>query len=300
MAHRLNPKTVGRVFDDPARGRVLNLKPFAPWPRLGTLNIAQCEYPEAFEALRDWILSGQSPDPLPLEGQLLIECAAQGLLLPESSDWGAGLAPEWLPGARIVGELDELAGDLLRVGLAPREVEADAAFAKDAVVKLRTVLPSNEISAVSSWYATIFEGGWARPEEDGWRQVVHNDPVGRAIIDALKPSVERVVGEPLVSSYTYAVQYDEGHDLKRHVDRDQSVVSISMPISYTPAEPGRYPWPLLFFKDDKTLSMTCDIGEALLFSGRHLPHARTPLPEGHCARALFLHYVGEGFVQTLD
>lgn len=300
MAHRLNPRTVGRVFDDPARGRVLGLKPFAPWPRLGTLNIAHREHPDAFDALCDWIDGGAAPDPFPLDGRLLVECAAQGLLLPDESDWGAGMVPEWLPGAKIVGALSREAGELLRDGVEAGEVAADGAFAEDAVVALHSVLPPHAMKVLAAWYAAIFKGGWARPEVEGWRLVVHNDPVGRAVIEALKPAIEGLVGEKLVSSYAYAVQYDAGHDLKRHVDRDQSVVSISMPIAYRPADEGRFPWPLQFFKDGETLPLTCDIGDALLFSGRRLPHARTPLPDGHCARALFLHYVGERFVQTLD
>ena len=94
----------------------------------------------------------------------------------------------------------------------------------------------------------------------------------------------------------YFASYLAGAVLEPHRDRAQCELSISLQIDYAPEPEGDTPWPLLI----EGRAVPLGLGDALVYRGRELTHARGALPEGHASASIFFHYVPEGFTGSLD
>jgi hypothetical protein len=128
-----------------------------------------------------------------------------------------------------------------------------------------------------------------------WRWVVHNEPVARFFHHQLTPIVAAIAGLELKPSYVYFACYEGGADLEWHTDREQCEISLSMLIDYSPRPAQESPWPLLLLTPRGRIAIHQRIGEALVYRGRDLPHAREHLPAGHASMHFFLHYVPAQF-----
>ncbi|MBX7540084.1 hypothetical protein [Qipengyuania sphaerica] len=298
MHDRLNPRTIGRLFDDPARGRGIALQVFAPWNRLCSVQVLEKGDAVAFDYLRRWIDGEQLDGGFPIAGLTLVECAAAGLILREEDEACSG-EPQWHPGAALVDQLSQAAGDLLRDGVSVGP-PPPADLASSGLVEIPHCLDHPTQEVLREWYGALFDGGWTRPEKEGWRLATHGDPVGRELGEAMLPAIEQIAGEELRFSYCFAVEYGEGHGLARHADREQCQISVTVPIEYLPAAEGDFPWPLAFYRDGKREEIVTRPGNALVFLGQDIEHEREPLPAGHRARGLFLHYVRPDFSLPLD
>jgi hypothetical protein len=132
------------------------------------------------------------------------------------------------------------------------------------------------------------------------RYTAHNDPVAQYVHEQLTNAVADIVSAAIRPSYSYLVAYQSGARLDRHTDRIQCEYSLTLLIDATPEPTEQSPWPI------KLESPNCDIGvwqylgEALLYRGRHLPHYRDPLPDGHTSTSLLLHYVHADFAGPLS
>jgi hypothetical protein len=132
------------------------------------------------------------------------------------------------------------------------------------------------------------------------RWIAHNEPAALALHTALAPTVSAIVGRPLQPSYLYLGVYAEGSSLPRHTDRAQCEITVSLLIDYLPDPGGRSPWPLLIFPEGEPVAIHQRIGDAVIFDGRSLEHARPALPMGQMSSSLFFHFVSEDFVGRMD
>lgn len=206
--------------------------------------------------------------------------------------------------------------DLWSVGLLalpaelPVSIAADAfpqaanSFARDSFVSLPGCVGAKTAARLAAHFAAALANGRLRHSSGKGpdRDVAHNDPAGRVMIAALRKAIGGVVGHPVKPSYSFASLYREGAELQRHTDRPQCEYTLSILVDYDPAPGGApAPWPVQLFPPGKPArECRLPVGGGLLFRGRHIPHARPPLPAGHRCRILLLHYVDADFTGELD
>jgi hypothetical protein len=107
------------------------------------------------------------------------------------------------------------------------------------------------------------------------------------ILDFLRSSIERAVGDPLLPTYSFARCYPRGTKLTRHRDRPSCEVSVTLPV----AGSDDVPWPIHLGLRNKALAAVDLVpGDALVYSGMELWHWRNAL-EADWRLQLFLHYV---------
>jgi len=112
---------------------------------------------------------------------------------------------------------------------------------------------------------------------------IYGDAAMDNLIVFLKKKVEKQTKLELIESYSYARLYKKGDDLRKHRDRKECAVSLTLNL-------GGDKWPI-FLLDKKGIQtdITLKPGDALLYQGTDLPHWREKFKGNACGQ-LFLHY----------
>jgi hypothetical protein len=133
--------------------------------------------------------------------------------------------------------------------------------------------------------------GQLRIANNGVQQGSHNEykPLpGELVLRQVMPRLAKIVGRPLVPTYSFWRIYESGMNLKPHRDRNACEISVSVPIH---AEPANAPWPLcLTDLSGQDHAPPLPSGDGLLYQGCAVKHWREPF-EGVRQYQLFLHYV---------
>ena len=108
---------------------------------------------------------------------------------------------------------------------------------------------------------------------------------GEALLRVTAPRIAATVGEPVHPANSYYRIYCAGDTLRRHTDRDELDYTVSLMLSLT----GIHEWPLFADMLGVHQAIPMAVGDAVLLTGRLIPHWRTALT-GHCAALLFLHF----------
>jgi hypothetical protein len=186
----------------------------------------------------------------------------------------------------------------------PDAASAHGAFMQDDFILLPDLVTPDARRILTEHYrALIATGKLTCGDRQANRHYAHNDPAGRVVLSALRETVERIVGNPIKSSYAYASLYCGGADLPQHRDRPQCQYTLSLQIDHQPLPPdGRSPWPVQLYLDPDAPPVECfqTIGGGLLFRGCEISHARPPLPPDQRSWVLLLHYVDIDFAGSLD
>jgi hypothetical protein len=99
------------------------------------------------------------------------------------------------------------------------------------------------------------------------------------------PEVSKLLGEPVLPTYTYARIYKEGSDLKRHRDREACEISLTLNL-YSDSD-----WPIWIQKPDGSeVKLNLSSGDAMLYRGDVADHWRDTFNGKECVQ-VFLHYV---------
>lgn len=323
QALTLNPATAARLDAPNGRTAYLQLRTLAPrrswraWHILpdgkegalfrGALHLLDGGALDALEpttATALWraglLLSAQERAALPRE--------VEGVI-PEVETADAPPRP-WLPPGNAGAKLwRRLFPDFDRLAAGPPHeppAKAIADFAKGAPAWLPGLLPADDVAAAAALWRSLWRAGLLRSVEPGRGQAVNNDPLGRALMRRLTPTMEKVVGRPLRQSYSFAMHYEPGAVLPTHVDRLQCQYTLSLLLDYLPASPdgpgqplpdGRSPWPLeaeLEPGAPMTLFYQAP-GDGVLFRGRELRHGRPTLNHGARSLVLMLHWLDADF-----
>lgn len=168
----------------------------------------------------------------------------------------------------------------------------NAAMAR-GFLPLSGLLPPYHVGALRRYYRYHTRLGTFAlgDEQTAQRFVAYDEPVTRFVHHQLTQTISDVVGRPVRPSYNYLAFYQGGAVLDPHVDREECEYTLSLCIDATP-DPYTYgAWPLHVMSQDGPVSFTQDVGDALLFRGRELPHWRDRLPEGYTASAILFHFV---------
>jgi hypothetical protein len=165
-------------------------------------------------------------------------------------------------------------------------------FAREGFVDLGQVLPPGQLAAFRHYWHRLAQLD-AFPLRSDHRHGSHGEPSSMLLLHALKPLVERLVDAPIKPAYSYAWLYGRGSEMPRHTDRMQCRYTVSLLVDYAPALDGPSPWPLLIWPRhrDAAVEIRQSIGDALLFCGEELRHARPVFTMGERSVSLLLHYV---------
>lgn len=161
---------------------------------------------------------------------------------------------------------------------------------------------------------------WPVPEERGILRYIRNDkffhhpeekqvngslsrynfPPYKEIYFMVKKEVERILNMDLHPTYYFERYYFTGQALKRHTDRCECEISVTLQIGSNHKEP----WPIWFKKPDGSESfVNMQDGDAVIYKGCESEHWRDPLKSRYNRlqrifkkddtyhHQMFLHYV---------
>lgn len=242
--------------------------------------------PELFAQLKRWCRAG-APKRL--------ERAACPAFLLESG--------YYLPATRLPRKLSARAAAPTRARLSkPARAELvplATNFARHKHVVIPAALTGRALEKVRRYYDDFVREGYAG-FNDGLverRHFSHNDELGRALLRHFLPIVAALVQQPVRPTYSYFISYRGGARLPEHRDRPQCQYTFSVQIDYSPRSTQvETRW--AFRLDGATVRLGS--GDALLFRGTELAHARGPLKRGHTSTLLLLHYVDKSFRGPLE
>ena len=105
--------------------------------------------------------------------------------------------------------------------------------------------------------------------------------------------IEKVTGDSVVPSFSYARTYYNGSELERHTDRNGANYGVSICIDKDGND-----WPLhIIDRDGTNHAVELDRGDAVVFCGMELEHWRNKF-EGVFQTQIFLFYVSEDLEQS--
>lgn len=182
-----------------------------------------------------------------------------------------------------------------RSGQAGREF-----FAANGFVALPQMLPPGQIAAFRSYWRKLADLDLF-PQRGDNRRGSHGEPSSMLLLHLLKPWIEHLVGTPIEPAFSYSWLYDRGTEMPRHRDRAESRYTVTLLLDYAPATDGPTPWPLHIWPrgQESPVEVRQSIGDALLFCGEDLKHARPAFTMGDRSTTLLLHYVDRGFAGAM-
>jgi len=182
---------------------------------------------------------------------------------------------------------------------------ARESFARDRYCVVRDAIPPLQLAALRLHYRSLlargcFAFGDTQVSRRYWK---HQDRIARFYHRLLAPLTSQIAGRPLKPSYAYFASYLPGSVLKRHVDREQCEISISLLIDYSPDPDDVSDWPIFVespANPGRVIPIQQGPGDALFYKGCEVHHHREALPEGRRSTSLFFHYVPVEFSSGLD
>jgi len=119
---------------------------------------------------------------------------------------------------------------------------------------------------------------------------VYGDQKLDALLEELKPVIEKATGLKLNPTYSYARKYAPGDELKPHIDRAACEISATLTLGFE----GNV-WPIHISKDEKVENdvgpIELPVGSMIVYRGMEINHWRLPYNEGEWQCQVFLHYV---------
>jgi hypothetical protein len=117
------------------------------------------------------------------------------------------------------------------------------------------------------------------------KAIVRHEIVFDSLLERLWPTMEYLVGEKLLPTYSYARLYTNGDELEKHTDRPACQVSLTLQLGRS----HNYTWPIHVGKSKVEL----DEGSGIIYMGCDIEHWRETCsgPDGYYSGQVFLHYV---------
>jgi len=148
-------------------------------------------------------------------------------------------------------------------------------------------------------YISPFETGWGTWTDEQIPNTYSHyaDIVMEALLEKVRPRMEKETKLKLIPTYSYARIYKKGDILKRHKDRFSCEISTTMFLGGDPwdlyLEPnknvGKPPESGFVPTTNKGIKVTLKPGDMLIYSGCELEHWREAFQGQNCAQ-VFLHY----------
>jgi hypothetical protein len=132
------------------------------------------------------------------------------------------------------------------------------------------------------------------------RSSIHKQETMASLHRGLAGLLSSIADQPLIGSFCQLGLYYPGAVLKRHTDRPQCVLNLSLLIDMDGPHGEPDPWPIYMSVGGETVSVELQIGDGLVYSGVDIEHWRDALPAGQRAIVGFFFFVPPDFKGTLN
>lgn len=136
---------------------------------------------------------------------------------------------------------------------------------------------SNKNNLAPSWNN---EFGYYRDDKDSNAYAMYSNPIFEDLLDISTNKVSDIVKLELVPIYSFISLYEKDTLLKKHTDRKECEISMSLCLGYNPEETS---WPL--FIGDQNIKLKA--GDAVIYNGVDSEHWREPFQGINQAQAFF-------------
>jgi len=159
-------------------------------------------------------------------------------------------------------------------------------------LKVVGLIDAQTIATVSQYFENkINRGEWKQKgieDYDSSKLGYYADPLIEVLLKACLPVIEKETGLSLEPTYSFSRVYQEGEELKPHIDRPACEISVTVNVACTMSEP----WPIwMQYKNHDPVKCLLNPGDAVIYKGCESTHWRRPLEEGAINPQFMLHYV---------
>lgn len=125
----------------------------------------------------------------------------------------------------------------------------------------------------------------------------HNDAISRYIQLQTLVAVQELTGKNWEPTFTSFLAYEFPADLRRHKDREQAALTVSVLVDYRVNDmPSGDRWDIFIEQASGTFErVLVGLGNAVAFEGKERAHSRNAISEGHKSRSICFHYAKPGF-----
>jgi hypothetical protein len=117
------------------------------------------------------------------------------------------------------------------------------------------------------------------------KAILSHEVMFETLQERLWPTIESVVGEELLPTYSYARLYSNSDELKTHMDRPACEISVTIQLGRS----HHYAWPIYMGGQRYDMGE----GDAIIYRGCDVEHWRDACngPKNYYSGQVFLHYV---------
>jgi len=193
--------------------------------------------------------------------------------------------------------------EAIETTLNPDNLNKTYSFDEYNPVIVENVLNNDTMIMLKEYYKTTIKNGvFVLGDKQSNRYKSHNEPMSRILHYEIQPLIEKILGKPVIPTYTYLSAYVEGADLPPHTDRAHCEYTVSFLIN----KPDNLTWPIYLHKikqpikhkgrsvvtpsKDECIAVDCNTGGLMMFQGIDHIHFREQLP-GEYYHIVLLHYI---------
>jgi hypothetical protein len=128
-------------------------------------------------------------------------------------------------------------------------------------------------------------GGKTKDGQSESFSLMEHEVVFETLQEKLWPSIEQIIGEELLPTYSYSRLYVNGNTLEKHTDRPECEISVSIQLGRS----HHYSWPIYMNGNRIDLAE----GDGVLYKGCDVEHWRNVCdgPNGYYSGQVFIHFV---------
>ena len=171
----------------------------------------------------------------------------------------------------------------------PRYLRAAKKFHHNQFLFVRGLLPPPLLKYLKVYYAILLANDHFSPDTQCPASLsLGGDPALDAVLEWMRPELDRLVGFSLAPTYSYTRRYAKGERLARHLDREACEISVTASIQI-PKGAGPS---VLYLKPPraKTAKVEMREGDGCVYAGTKVEHWRERFRvDGYIQ--LFLHFI---------
>ena len=121
-------------------------------------------------------------------------------------------------------------------------------------------------------------------------QIIYAPAPLEALMLNIQPHIEKIVGRPILPSFSFLWIYKKGGKIKKHVDRESIDIAATLNIKSSEDTP----WPLHIQNKDNVISIDTAEGDILVFDGKSNEHWRNKCTLDWRLQAQFFYVYADG------
>jgi|DEB0MinimDraft_3_1074331.scaffolds.fasta_scaffold02189_10 hypothetical protein len=160
-------------------------------------------------------------------------------------------------------------------------------FIEDKYIVCKEFLDRQTIGTISKYLEYKMRRGEWVPKNNSETTIYeyYADPLLEVVLETAQHKVEEVTGLVLVPSYSFTRVYQEGEELKPHIDRPACEISVTVNVATVGGSSKIY---LRNEKGEKSCELNA--GDAVVYKGCEVIHRREKLKAGMLVVQFMLHY----------